>query len=194
MACSAPGNLGDKNTPFPGPGVVADAEQNIRWDGTGGVTDTFDYDGINSPNGEQTDALANGADLLFGSVTANTSALIFSTDADPRIYSESIGGAAAIWATPAMIDQHGVDDVDGLEVWGPEPPDFGGGGGGFGGFDEDRYSLMSDAASGVSVWNGTTGAAYIAQTTIISAVTSLLGPVPDGLEPFDIDQIGRAHV
>ena len=58
--CQIPLNLGDKNDMG-----IPDNEQNLRWDGTGGVVDTFDYDGSDGIflTGEQVDALANGGDL-----------------------------------------------------------------------------------------------------------------------------------
>jgi hypothetical protein len=78
-----------------------------------------------------------------------------------------------LWA--AQMDINGMplpDDVDGVEVWGPEPP----------GADADKYSLDVDASSlgilpggdGVSVWNGS-GSPYIAHSLIVGAVASLLG-------------------
>jgi hypothetical protein len=101
-----------------------DPEQNIAWDGVGGVADTFDYTGsriLVDGTIDEVDALANRGDLLFNAVIANTSALLFSVDHDPRIHYESIGGGFGVWANPSSIDQHGVVDLDGLEVWGPEP-------------------------------------------------------------------------
>ena len=67
-------------------------------------------------------------------------------------------------------------DVDGLEVWGKEPgevnepevPVYG---------DADKYSLDVDLPSGVSVWNAA-GTPYVGWGSIVSAVESLLGPVP----------------
>lgn len=66
------------------------------------------------------------------------------------------------------------DDIDGTEVWGPEPPLA----------DADKYSLDMDIASGilpggaVSVWNGS-GTPYISHAAIVGAVVSLLGPDVD---------------
>lgn len=81
------------------------------------------------------------------------------------------------WASQPEVNAMPLPvDVDGLEVWGPEPreiqepdaPVIG---------DVDKYSLDVDVPSGVSVWNGS-GTPYIGWPTIVSAVTSLLGPVP----------------
>jgi len=155
-------NPGDKD----GLGV-ADPEQVIAWDGAAGVQDSFDYS--NSRSGDtldrQVDALANRGDALFAAVIVNQAALLFSVDdengggvSSPYIFYEHILGppgppppapGGPIWATPAQIDQHGVKDVDGLEVWGPEPER------GTVTGDADRYSLYGDPLIGaqrVSVW------------------------------------------
>ena len=79
------------------------------------------------------------------------------------------------WATQAMINGMPLpDDIDGTEVWGPEPP----------GADADKYSLDMDIFStpvpggAVSVWNGS-GTGYISHAMIAGAVISLLGPDVD---------------
>ena len=75
------------------------------------------------------------------------------------------------WATQAQINDMPLPiDVDGLEVWGPEP-----------GFtaDTNKYSLEDDVFSGVSVWNGS-GTPYISHAAVVAVVTSLLGPLPVG--------------
>lgn len=74
-----------------------------------------------------------------------------------------------VWAM--LTDVNGSPlpaDVDGVEVWGPEPAFTA---------DADKYSLSVDGMSGTSVWN-LGGTPYIPHTTIVSAVTSLLGPIP----------------
>lgn len=81
------------------------------------------------------------------------------------------------WATQPEVNSMPLPvDVDGLEVWGREPreiqePDTPVAG------DTNKYSLDTDFPSGVSVWNGA-GSPYVSWPTIVSAVTSLLGPVP----------------
>ncbi len=92
-----------------------------------------------------------------------------------------------VWASQLEVNGMPLPlDVDGTELWGPEPD----GGGGpelsfFG--DADKYSLDIDAPSGVSVWNAS-GTPYITQPMIVGAVTALLGPIPgsaslrDGVE------------
>jgi hypothetical protein len=91
-----------------------------------------------------------------------------------------------LWATQAMVNGMPLPtDVDGLEVWGPEPGVFG---------DADRYSLATDIMSfgavpmdAVSVWNFPSGTDYIRHSTIASAVTSLLGPIPTALPNANIN-------
>jgi|GEM_PF-1287890 len=83
----------------------------------------------------------------------------------------------ARWATQAQINDMPLPvDVDGLEVWGPEP--------GFTG-DSDKYSLQDDVFSGVSVWNGS-GTSYISQAAIIAAVTTALPPIIDTNLPLQL--------
>ena len=91
------------------------------------------------------------------------------------------------WATQGEVNGMPLPrDVDGLELWGPEPPEnepmFLG--------DADKYSLELDFASGVSVWNAS-GTPYIPHASIVGVVTTLLGPLmgPEML-PFD-DQEGE---
>jgi len=80
--------------------------------GDGAVTGTFDYSGSRvgsgvpeALGGQEVDAIANGGYLLFNSVIANSSALLFSVDGDGSIYSESIGGAGAVWAANGINDR-----------------------------------------------------------------------------------------
>jgi hypothetical protein len=173
----------DKDTQEP---PVLDPEQNIYWDGNGGRQDTFDYSGSRAGDTDparEVDALANHQDALFWDVIANQAALLFSTgsttlllpgDSRAAVYNaspdynqlgiheksvlfESIGGGIDFWAKPPEIDQAGVNDLDGLEVWSsvsptssqyPSPadptPD-----------DADMYSLLGDPLiNGIrtSVW------------------------------------------
>ncbi|MEO2048317.1 MAG: PEP-CTERM sorting domain-containing protein [Pirellulales bacterium] len=80
-----------------------------------------------------------------------------------------------LWAKQADINAMPFPgDVDGVELWGPEPAFTA---------DTDKYSLDLDFMSGTSVWNGITGTPYISHATIVAAVTSLLGPV-SGVLPF----------
>jgi hypothetical protein len=94
------------------------------------------------------------------------------------------------------VNHHVVEDLDALEIWGPEPPShnnpgsptpvregyLGGLGGGPNTADADRFSLDNDAASGgVSVWAYSipTGfvSPWIPHSEIVEAVEELfLGP------------------
>ncbi|MCC7474016.1 MAG: PEP-CTERM sorting domain-containing protein [Pirellulales bacterium] len=77
-----------------------------------------------------------------------------------------------LWASQGQINGMPLpEDIDGLEVWGPEP-----------GFtsDTDKYSLVSDSLSGTSVWNGT-GTSYISHAAIFGAVITNLGPLPTNI-------------
>jgi hypothetical protein len=79
------------------------------------------------------------------------------------------------WATQAMINGMPLpDDIDGLEIWGPEPALDA---------DTDKLSLRVDAATSIagpatSVFNGD-GSTYISLPMIEAAVFPLLGgPIP----------------
>lgn len=97
------GTGGDRNVL-----TALDPEQNLNWDGVGGTADGADYSGSrvgSTPNDDQdreVDSLAHASDLLYDSVIANTSALLFSVDDDSNIYFESIGGAGGVWADQAL--------------------------------------------------------------------------------------------
>lgn len=83
----------------------------------------------------------------------------------------------ALWAKQPEIDgMFPTKDVDGVEVWGLEPPPgedqemvFIG--------DANKYSLDIDGPSGVSVWNAS-GTPYISHAMIVGAVETLLGALP----------------
>ncbi|MCO6043222.1 PEP-CTERM sorting domain-containing protein [Aeoliella sp. ICT_H6.2] len=68
------------------------------------------------------------------------------------------------------------NDVDGVEMWGPEPPKQEDDGQVFLG-DADKYSLELDFQTGASIWNAS-GTPYMSHAMIVSAVESLLGPIP----------------
>lgn len=84
-----------------------------------------------------------------------------------------------LWASQAEINgMPNPIDVDGVEVWGPEPGTTG---------DSDKYSLDVDAftvpptgGAATSIWN-LSGTPYISHGTIVAAVTSVLGPLPPGV-------------
>ncbi len=135
-----------------------DSEQVVAWDGSGGVRDSFDYNGSRAlyPPDSQVDALASGTDALFHSLRDNRSALLFSVSDDANImYVRPTGlpnatAGFGVWATPTDIDALNPPlDVDGLEVWGGDQLD-----------DSNRYSLADDppaqlpaAPQRVSIWD-----------------------------------------
>ena len=98
-----------------------------------------------------------------------------------------------VWARQPEVNGMPLpDDVDGVEVWGPEPreiiepdaPIIG---------DADKYSLDVDVLSGVSVWNAS-GSPYIGWPTIVGAVEALLGAVPSTAFSLRDDHQGRRAI
>jgi len=175
-----------------------------------GSTNGFDYGSdtsFNFPEG-QVDALANRGDLLFTQVVKDTASLLFSltTDLDAggsakaHVHYEDPAGGDGVWAeieaSPAGpgigpgVNHHVVEDLDALEVWGPEPPSHPVGGpdpveegyiGPANTADADRFSLDVDSASGVSVWGWDIPTKsvfpYIPHSVIVDAVEDIfLGP------------------
>jgi hypothetical protein len=215
----------DKDTQEP---PVLDTEQNIYWDGNGGRQDTFDYSGSRSGDtvtAREVDALANHQDALFWDVIANRAALLFSTGStvvplnplfvgniaynqlgihEKSVLFESIGGGIDFWAKPPEIDQAGVNDLDGLEVWSsvsptssqyPSPadptPD-----------DADVYSLLGDPlinGTRTSLWyyNGSVSTPYLDAAQIAAAINrpdiaNLADIIDlDGLMVWDGGNIGQ---
>lgn len=206
-----------------GGGGVADAQQVVLWDGSGGAMDGADFSGTRpawTPE-QEIDAIANHDDLYYNQIKQDRAHLIFSHDDEITLFGVSavggllaspysvpaggpvmlsngniIGGsgevsietagafgpssAQGLWASlPEVNGMPTPRDIDGLEVWGsePTPNEFMG--------DTDKYSLDLDAPSGFAVWNGS-GSSYISHSAIVTAVTSLLGPLPPGIFlPYD---------
>ncbi len=209
-----------------GGGGIADPEQVIAWDGSGGTADGLDYSGsrLNYQNDDQVDAIANRGDHLFNQVIGSAAVpdrahLVFSHDDQISVYFGGPGGAGGftpvnlspahsggpfivsggaiggtgeisyekatayappstqgVWAKQGEINgMPNPLDVDGIELWGPEPAFKA---------DAEKYSLNVDFMSGTSVWSYdlSTGVStpYISQAQIVNAVTALLGPVPGG--------------
>lgn len=141
------------------------------WDGSGGVADTFDYNGNDDPTGEQVDAIANYRDALFFPAVDNETALLYSLRTGPNVqgagadliapvWYETTTGSTGIWATWPQVDQHGGENLDGLEIWGREGTD-----------DADKYSLFGDFRLGTSVFN-LDGSTYISQLDLATAVNN----------------------
>ena len=135
-------------------------QQVLAWDGRtvpdGGITNTINYLG-STPYNVNADEIAYHQDTLFKAVINNQAALLYSRTGDwgtptdgYTVYSESIFGGQGPWATKLQTDQHGVTDLVGLEVWGPdwpvEIPEI-----------SDRFSLLGDPG-GVAVWKYVLGA------------------------------------
>lgn len=98
-----------------------------------------------------------------------------------------------LWASRPEINRMPEPiDVDGLEVWGPEPrevnepdnPVVS---------DANKYSLDVDFPSGVSVWNAS-GTPYLSWPTIVSSVESLLGPIPASAFSLRDEHQGRQAI
>jgi len=131
-------NFADRNA-----AGVGDLEQQIAWDGLGGVRDAFDYSGSRPPNLDfdiETDAIANQNDALFGEVENDLVGLVFSVTGNNNAYVEQAVGAgnppmsASVWAAFNEFDNMNTPtDIDGLELWGSNAHD-----------DADRYSVAGD--------------------------------------------------
>ena len=117
---------------------VETGEQELLWDGAGGVANGYNY-AFSQPDSTmvgQVDGLANFNDELFAAVVSNQAALVYSLKGDPggiAYNSESVEGEQATWATDEQVNSHGVTDAGDLEVWGPE-----------GSPDANVYSLVGD--------------------------------------------------
>jgi hypothetical protein len=197
--------------------ATPDPLQNVSWDGisipglgggNSGSTDAFDYDHPNLANTtRQVDAIANRGDFLFRQTLVNQSALLFSTTgdfragADVHVMWEDPTGGFGPWAVIETnstshppgpgpgVNHHNVFDVDGLEVWGPEPPSHTnpnadpvneGYAGGVNTADADRFSLDRDSASGTAVWGYDipTGNVFpwVSHAAVVQAVESAFLP------------------
>lgn len=119
-----------------------DPEQDVAWDGSGGVRDSFDYSGSRAllPQDIGVDGISAGGDALFQAVRANESAVLFSVTNDSRIHYVRPTGlpgsfaGSGVWATATDIDSANPPlDTDAIEVWGGDNSD-----------DSDRYSLDGD--------------------------------------------------
>ena len=171
-------------------GFPADPLQNIAWDGAGNAWDTFDY----GDSGE-VDALANIRDAYYWDVVNDRVPLLNSFESpvfgesDDIYYQKPGVDINGVWAHGNINPPPGSDintprppdDVDGLEVWGPEvfadPP------GGVGD-DSDMYSLMGDPG-GTAVWQfrpGVGSFAYITSVQIANAIDR-----PDLVGEIDLD-------
>ncbi len=121
--------------------------------------------------------------------------------------------ALDVWATieaaPAGpgpgpgVNHHVVEDLDALEIWGPDPPPHTSAGtsmvdegylpSGVATADGDRFSLDVDSASGTSVWAWDIPtkvvSSYIPHSAIVDAVEALFLPAGFTFDPATRDQI-----
>ena len=102
--------------------------QVLLWDGLGGVANGPVLPaGYVTPPGslpQEIDALANRRDYLFHEVSYfNAAHLLISVTDDSHsansIWYESPDGTTGVWATKAQVNRNGVNDLDALEIWGP---------------------------------------------------------------------------
>jgi hypothetical protein len=157
---------------------IPDPEQTLLWDGNGNVKDGFDYG-----KDFQVNAMANIRDALFSEVIHNKADLIFSTSGDvlaPILY-ETTNGSNGIWATAPQINKNGVQELDGLEVWGPEEVP-----------DANRYSLegdpISDANGRIAVHNDTSlGFGFRNAAFYVNELAAAIHLSPNLWTGFDLD-------
>lgn len=179
---------------------VPDPGQVQNWDGFGGT-----YDGIDYGTEGEVDALANHVDEDYYEVIGDVASLLFSVDDNGSVLFEMcMWGYPAtpeggVWATPQQINAaNPPQDIDALEVYGPEPPyltdppysPFIG--------SADRYSLEDVAPGmpdplGVSVWDVSGGGPAVAlwSTADIARIVELAANLPIGtVDPGDINLDG----
>ncbi len=93
-----------------------DPGQTLLWNGIGVTKDGIDY-----PTYGQVDAMANPGDAFFDGIMNDSVALVFSTTFEDKIFFELPRiGSGGIWSKANQINSQGVDDVDALELWGPQ--------------------------------------------------------------------------
>ncbi len=129
-----------------------------------GSTDSFDYSMSRAPLNDtidrQVDALANSRDALFDQVVSNSTPLLISVHGDfangsstgpvipgpPAIFYEKTDGTTGVWAYVEQVNHHfsAITDVDGLEIYGPEPGTHGVGESAIPAGDANIYSVDRD--------------------------------------------------
>jgi len=152
----------------------------------------FPMDIIDFGSSGEVDALANNGDFLFFGVMLNTADLLVSFLGDPpnppgiAVYGETPPGAVGVWALQADLsnpDPPGdVEDVDGLELWGP-----------FGASDANMFSLVGDPG-GFSVYYFPPPAGpavgYVPKAVIAAAVAPFCGAVDPDLDALMVFDLG----
>ena len=184
-----------------------DPGQTVAWDGNvsnpgpAGVRNGLDFSNLwaGFPTQGEIDALAHHRDILADALLEDRSFLLFSVGngtaplgsgtiatsesqtigrAGDISYERPGGAGKGVWAVGNIdIDpMNPPQDVDALEIWGGEPPNF----------DADLFSLQDDAATTVSIYTQS-GSSYLSHSVVATAVGSLLGTLPNGLDMDDID-------
>lgn len=149
---------------------VPSPEQTLLWDGLGNVRNGFKY----GSTGE-VDEMANVNDTLYDAVIKDKAALLFSTTGDapaPIMFERRMTGGGGIWAIPTEINRAGVNDLDGLEVWGPDEV-----------ANADRYSLVGDP-TGVAVYDE---APFRHAAFTVAELAAAIGLDPALWDQFDLD-------
>jgi hypothetical protein len=168
----------------------------VAWDGLGNTADSDDFSESFPTNIRQgeIDATANLEDALFDAVISNTAAMLVSVTGDPggvAVFSHHIDGVThgAVWALQTDVDSSGhIEDLDALEVWGPDFID-----------DSNRISLLGDPF-GVAIWDcvlpavpggctPTPGATTAAIAAAIAALDPAYLPLLDLIDEIDLDAL-----
>jgi hypothetical protein len=121
------------------------------------------------------DALANNHDALFHEVIANQAALLVSVETDPgniAVWAEPIGGGFVVWATQPQVNNMLINDLDALEVWGPELV-----------VDADRFSLLGEPGGAAVI--RLDGSVMVTQVQICTAIGAPSNCDLDALMTFD---------
>lgn len=130
----------------------------------GGVTPS----GLEKPSSIPLIPLTGPVPLSNGNIIGGASDISVEEAFNPNLVPE----VQYLWTPAATVNGMPLpEDLDGLELWGPEPATTA---------DSDKYSLDTDVTTGgVSVWNYDLGTGlsspYISHAAIVTAVTTLLG-------------------
>ncbi|MFZ5929783.1 MAG: PEP-CTERM sorting domain-containing protein [Pseudomonadota bacterium] len=154
----------------------------------------------------QVDAIAHRNDFFYNEVISNTTAILFSTRVGPNVQGagvdagapgcgldpicyETIGGGIGTWATPSQVTHHAgaltpegsgatvLQNLDGLEVWGPD-----------GVPDANAYSLFADFVTGVSIYNEE-GGVFLTHAALAAAMASFDSAFNSFINQIDLDAL-----
>lgn len=156
---------------------VPDPGQLVFWDGLGGTADSVDFENMPGFANQQIDALAHQEDALFVEAVLNTASIVVSVQGDSlrnSIWYETPAGGRGVWATRAQVNVTPINDLDALELWGPELLP-----------DADLVSLAGDP-NGASILTRF-GATLVTQAQIAAAIGQSIGLAPDAIDPVLVD-------